>query len=116
MLLTEASDHRSKKALNVHGVARNGENALLATGESRSKLCEAVDLGDHPLRVRHKLSPGRGQPETALVSYEELEAKRLLQRINVCRERRSADVQALGGLPEAPFLAGPQEVGKALGV
>ena len=54
-------------------------------------------LGDDLLRDREQLPPGGGQGHPGAAALEQRHAERLLERPDLRRQRRLADVQLLGG-------------------
>ena len=56
----------------------------------------------HLVRVRQELSTGRGQHHAGRGSVEEGDVEFVLQRLDLGRQRRLADVQLLGGPGQVP--------------
>ena len=69
-----------------------------------------LEAGEHPPRLPREDRPGLRQRDDAARPLEQLDAELGLELADRLRERRLADVQALGRAPEVQLLADREEV------
>ncbi|GEM_PF-3359578 len=89
----------------------DAQAAGLAAGGPAGRVDGALDARQNPPRFLHQNRAGVGQPGLA-AAFEDPAAKLPLELLDLLRQRRLGDPDALGGAPEMQFFRHRKEITK----
>ena len=92
-----------------HGGEAEADDARRAGVDAAGQVTGAVDQVEHPVGLVEEGRAGAGQLDPAVVALEQRRADRLLQLLDLARQRRLGHLEALGGPTEVQLLGDGDE-------
>ncbi len=102
--LTESADQLGEETMGDEAVDAYAQAAALSQGHHTGRLYSIVEVIDTRRYPFNKKASGFSEPDAACVTFEQEDAKILLQRLDAGADARLANAEGIGGAAEAQML------------